>query len=301
MLRRYFFTTKSIKRQRSLFIFLGLVPIMVYFSIFFVFPIFFSFYLSLHRWPLLSLKRPFFGFNNYLYAFKDPVFWASVKNTGYYVVVYVSLVSIIGLGLALLVNSLGRFLKTVMRTIYFIPVITSMVATSIMFVWLYQPMFGILNYFLEYLRLGPYDWIYSSTQVMPSITLMSVWKSVGYTMVLFLAGLTTIPQQYYEAAKIDGASQWQLFWRITLPLLKPTTLFVVATGTIGAFQVFTQVFMMTRGGPGTASMVLVLHIYNLGFRFFQMGQASAVAYILFSAIFIITIFEIKFFREKPVY
>lgn len=274
---------------------------MIYFSVFFVFPIFFSLYLSLHHWPLLGLKKSFCGFDNYLHAFKDPVFWVSAKNTGYYVVVYISLVTILALGFALLVNSLGKFFKTVMRTIYFIPVITSMVATSIMFVWLYQPMYGILNYFLGYLGLGPYDWIYSSTQVMPSITLMSVWKSVGYAMVLFLAGLTTIPWQYYEAAKIDGASQWQLFWRITLPLLKPTTLFVVATGTIGAFQVFTQIFMMSRGGPGTASMVLVLHIYNLGFRFFEMGKASAVAYILFSVIFIVTILEIKSFREKSIY
>ena len=159
-------------------------------------------------------------------------------------------------------------------------------------------MFGILNYFLGFLGLGPFDWLSSPTQALPSIILMSVWKAVGYTMVIFLAGLTTIPREYYEAAQVDGASGWQLFRGITLPLLKPTTLFVIVTGMIGGFQVFTQVFVMTRGGPGTATRVLVMHIYDAGFRYFEMGEASALAFIQFAIIFIITFLQVRYFREE---
>jgi ABC-type sugar transport system permease subunit len=183
-----------------------------------------------------------------------------------------------------------------MRGVIFMPVVTSMVAVSLMFVWLYQPMYGVLNYVLEFVGLGPYDFLNSPTQVMPSIVAMSVWKSVGYTMVLFLAGLTTIPSELYEAARVDGASGLQSFIHITIPLLKPTTLFALVTGMIGGFQVFTQIYVMTGGGPGTASRTLVMHIYETGFKFFEMGRASALAFLLFALVLVITILQLKYLR-----
>jgi multiple sugar transport system permease protein len=278
------------------FIVLGLAPVLVYFFVFSIYPVFSAFHISLHRWGLLDLKRPFVGWDNYVWAFNDPVFWISIKNTLYYALYYVLWGTFLGLVLALFVNSLREPFVTMMRGIVFMPVVTSMVAVSLMFVWLYQPMYGVLNYVLGLVGLGPYQFLNSSSQVMPSIVAMSVWKTVGYTMVLFLAGLTTIPSEYYEAAKVDGASGLRSFIHITLPLLKPTTLFVLVTGMIGGFQVFTQIYVMTGGGPGTASRTLVMHIYETGFKFFEMGRASGLAFVLFALVLVITIIQLKYFK-----
>lgn len=291
-------TGAALKQKQKLFVFISLTPIMIFFFMFFVYPVIYAIVISLHKWPLLAREKPFVGFKNYAWAFNDDVFWISLKNTIYYAVFFVSSVTILGLALAMFVNSFREPIKSINRMIFFLPVITSMVAVALMFVWLYQPMFGLLNYILGFIGLGPFKWIYSPQEVLPSIILMSVWKYVGYTMVLFLAGLTTIPHMYYEAARIDGAKSIRVFLNITLPLLVPTILFVLVTNTISAFQVFTQVFMMTRGGPGTASRVLVLHMYDTGFRYFEMGKASALAFILFSMILIITILQVRYFRES---
>ena len=278
------------------FIVLGLTPVLLYFLVFSVYPVFSAFNISLHRWGLLDLNRPFIGWSNYQWALNDPVFWVSLKNTFYYAFYYVLWGTVLGLVLAVFVNSLVEPFVTVMRGVIFMPVVTSMVAVSLMFVWLYQPMYGVLNYVLEFVGLGPYDFLNSPTQVMPSIVAMSVWKSVGYTMVLFLAGLTTIPSELYEAARVDGASGLQSFIHITIPLLKPTTLFALVTGMIGGFQVFTQIYVMTGGGPGTASRTLVMHIYETGFKFFEMGRASALAFLLFALVLVITILQLKYLR-----
>jgi len=278
------------------FIVLGLTPVLLYFLIFSVYPVFSAFKISLHRWGLLDLNRPFIGLTNYLWAFNDPVFWVSLKNTLYYAFYYVLWGTLLGMLLAVFVNSLVEPFVTVMRGVIFMPVVTSMVAVSLMFVWLYQPMYGVLNYLLGFIGLGPFDFLMSTTQVMPSIVAMSVWKSVGYTMVLFLAGLTTIPGELYEAAKVDGASGWQSFLHITLTLLKPTTLFALVTGMIGGFQVFTQIYVMTGGGPGTASRTLVMHIYETGFKFFEMGRASALAFLLFALVLVITMLQLKYLQ-----
>ena len=278
------------------FIILGLAPVMAYFFVFSIYPVFSALYISLHRWGLLDLNRPFVGLANYAWAFDDPVFWICIKNTLYYAFYYVLWGTVLGLFLALFVNTLKEPFVTLMRGVIFMPVVTSMVAVSLMFVWLYQPMFGVLNYILGIIGLGPYQFLNSSSQVMPSIVAMSVWKTVGYTMVLFLAGLTTIPSEYYEAAKVDGASALRTFIHITLPLLKPTTLFVLITGMIGGFQVFTQIYVMTGGGPGTASRTLVMHVYEVGFKFFEMGRASALAFVLFALVLAITIVQLKYFK-----
>jgi ABC-type sugar transport system permease subunit len=285
-------------RGRYFFIILGLTPILAYYALFFVYPVISSFSISLHKWPLLRLQRPFVGFRNYAWALQDRLFWVSARNTLYFTLGWVAINTILALALALLITSLSAPLfKTIFRTAFFIPVVCSMSAVTIIFRWLFNPSFGALNHLLGYVGLGPFKWLTSSVEVMPSIILVSVWKSLGFTMVIFMAGLTTIPEQLYEAARIDGASARQVFFRITLPLLQPTMLFVLVTGVIEAMQMFTQVHVLTDGGPGSASLVIVKHLYNYGFQYLKMGQASAIAFILFGWILLVTLLQIRFFRE----
>jgi multiple sugar transport system permease protein len=284
--------------KRLLFIWGCLTPIMVYFVIFWVFPILRSFYISLHQWPLLSHARPFVGPGNYVDVMQDPRFWISLRNTIYYAVAYMFFVIAIGLGMALLVNSLHSVARSIFRPLYFAPQVTSTVAVALMFAWLYQPQWGVLNYLLRFIGLGPFMWLQSSSQVMPAIIITGVWQAAGYSMVIFTAGLVNIPVDLHEAAATDGASSWQTFWRITLPLLQPTTLFMFVTSMIGGLQVFTEVWLMSGGGPGTASRVLVLEIYDHGFRFFEMGRASTIAFYLFLITAIVAYLQMRYLRER---
>lgn len=286
---------------RTRFVVLGLLPIMIYFLVFSVYPILSAFYISLRDWNLMAREHPFVGFANYLWAFRDDVFYISVKNTLYFAVLNVVLGTILGLLVAVFVNSLPKKMIVWMRGTLFTPVVTSMVAVSLMFEWLYQPSHGVLNYWFGLVGLGPFKFLTSPTQVIPSIVAMTVWKNLGYNMVLFIAGLTTIPRDMYEAAEVDGANKWWQFWHITLPLLKPTTLFVLVTSMISSFQAFTQIYNMSRGGPGTASRTMVMHIYETAFRFFEMGRASAVAFVLFAIIMLVTVLQMRVFRSDLEY
>jgi len=293
--RRPLSTTRA---KRLLFIWGGLTPIMIYFAVFSVMPIFASFYISLHKWPLLSRARPFFGLGNYISVINDPRFWISLKNTVYYAVVFMLLVIVLGLAMALLVNSLHRGARLLFRPLYFAPQVTSAVAVALIFAWLYQPQWGVLNYLLQFVGLGPFMWLKSSKQVMPAIIITGVWQALGYSMVIYTAGLVNVPSDLKEAGAVDGASPWQVFWHIVLPLLQPTTLFMFVTSMIGGLQVFTEVWLMSGGGPGTASRVLVLEIYEQGFRYFEMGRASSIAFYLFFLIAIIAYLQMRFLRER---
>lgn len=283
------------------FVVLGLLPIMLYFSVFSVYPIFSAMYISLHDWGLMSTEHLFVGISNYTRAFGDDVFFITIKNTLYFSVLNVTLGTVLGLLTAVFLNSLPKWSVPWLRGILFAPVVTSMVAVSLMFELLYEPSRGLFNYLLKFIGLGPFKFLSSSSQVIPSIVLTTVWKNLGYNMVLFIAGLTTIPQPLYEAAEIDGANKWRQFFLITLPLLKPTTLFVVVTALISSFQAFTQIYNMSGGGPGTASRTMVLHIYETAFRYFEMGRATAMAFVLFAMILIITIVQLKCFRSDIEY
>ena len=290
----------GVTRSQMAFIWIFLPPILLYFAFFAVYPIFSALYISLHRWSLLNADHPFIGLGNYIWVLQDSVFLIALKNTLYFAVAYIGLCVGIGLALGTLVYGFKEPFKSIMQTVYFLPVMTSMVVVAQVWELMYMPGYGILNYFLKFFDLGPFMWTRSTTQVMPAIIIMSVWKSVGYYMVLFIAGLTTIPRSLYEAAWIDGASRWQTFRRITLPLLTPTTLFCLVTGSIGAFQVFTQVYVMTspRGGPGKSSYVLLLYLFEQGFQYFEMGKASAIAFIVFVLILLITLFQMRVLREQ---
>jgi multiple sugar transport system permease protein len=288
----------STKFQQRLFIWGGLTPILLYFLVFSLVPIAGAIYISLHDWPLLGGERKFIGLDNYESIIHEERFWNAMEKTALFAVCYVSLVLVIGLGLALLLLSMQSRVRFFMRPLYFAPQVTSVVAVAIMSAWLFQPQIGVVNSMLK--ELG-YDkrllWLNSTSLVMPTIIGTAVWRSVGYSMVIFTAGLMNIPPDLYEAALVDGASKWKAFWRITLPLLKPTTLFVFVTSTISGFQVFVEPWLMSGGGPGTASRVVMLEIYDRGFRFFQMGNASAMAVYLFLVIAAVSYLQIRYMRQ----
>jgi multiple sugar transport system permease protein len=203
------------------------------------------------------------------------------------------------LALALALNQKIRGI-TFYRTIYFIPVVSSMIAVALMWRWMYNPTSGILNYILNsvfdffHLPFSAPEWLQSTRWAMPAIILMSVWKGLGYNMVLFLAGLQGIPTHLYEAAEIDGASSFKKFLHITLPLLTPTTFFIVIIAIIGSFQVFEQAYIMTQGGPARATVTTVYHIYENGFQWYKMGYASAIAWVLFALILVVTLVQWKY-------
>jgi multiple sugar transport system permease protein len=208
--------------------------------------------------------------------------------------------------LAIAVDQQIRF-KNFFRIIYFIPTITSVIALSVIWKWMFAgEKYGLINHFLIMMGFKPIDWLMSPTWTLPAIMIMSIWAGVGYNMIIFLAGLQTIPTTVYEAADIDGANIWDKFWHITIPLLKPTMVFVVIMGFISSFQVFERIYIMTEsefgiGGVLDSALTVVAYLYDTGFRKFQMGYASALGYIIFAVVFILTIINIKFVKTKVEY
>jgi multiple sugar transport system permease protein len=245
-------------------------------------------------------KARFIGFSNYLRLFNDPLFWTALINTFYFVLIAGPLSIGISLSAALLLNSrLIRF-KSMFRLTYFMPVVTTLVAVAIVWRFIYHPKFGILNFLLSFLGINPIDWLGDPNWAMPAIILMSIWKSFGYNMIIFIAGLQNIPEYLYEAAVIEGANQWQQFKSITLPMLAPTTLFVSIITMIGFFQLFAEPYVMTQGGPLNKTLSIVLYMYQEGFRWWNMGYSAAIAFILFFIIFLGTLLQFKYQRIKSV-
>jgi multiple sugar transport system permease protein len=228
------------------------------------------------------------GARNYRALLDDPVFWQALRNTVYFVVVAGPLSVAASLAAALLVTPAVVRLKSVFRTLFFLPVVTSLVAIAVVWRYLYHPRFGLLNYALGLVGLGPFDWLGDPRLAMPAIILMSVWKNFGFNMVIFMAGLQSIPERVYEAASIDGASSWQQFWRITLPMLVPTFVFVGIMTLIGNFQLFAEPYVMTQGGPAKSTLSMVLYMYEEGFRWWSLGYAAALAFVLFAIILAVT-------------
>jgi len=269
--------------------YLFLLPNLLGFLVFNVFPMAAALVLTFcHydlRWP-----PTFVGLDNFVRMKDDWLFWKTFGNTLYWVAGSVVPTVIIALTLALLIN---RPMRGVLgfRLIYFIPNITLMVAASVIWLWIYHPDFGLFNYILHLVGIKGPAWLHSSEWAMPALMLMGWWKGSGYSMLIFLAGLQGVPAELYEAAIVDGATGWQRFWRITLPLLSPATFFVLTTSFIGAFQGFDQFYIMTRGGPAHATTTMVLHIYNNGFNFFRMGYSCSMAMVLFACILLITLFQ----------
>jgi multiple sugar transport system permease protein len=283
------------RRREMLAALMFLLPNLLGFFIFMAGPLLASLGISLLEWNLLSTPV-WKGIDNYVRLLSDDDFWSSLKATLYYMGGSVPLGVVSALLLAVALNQQIRGI-TIYRTIYFIPVVSSMIAVALMWRWMYNPTSGILNHALNDLFMffglswtAP-DWLQSRTWAMPAIIIMSVWKGLGYNMVLYLAGLQGIPRHLYEAAEIDGATDWYKFWHITLPLLTPTTFFIVIISIIGSFQVFEQAYIMTQGGPARATVTTVYYIYENGFQWYRMGYASAVAWMLFALIMLVTLIQ----------
>jgi len=276
-----------------------LTPNLIGFLCFTIFPVIASFILSFTEYDILSPIK-WVGIKNYINLLNDHIFRQVFVNTCYYSIVYVPLSTILSLLLAVALNMKIKGIK-IYRTIYFLPVISPMVAVAIVWQWLYNSEFGLINYLLSLFGIKGPDWLTNKYLAMPAIIITSVWKNLGFNMLIFLAGLQGISDSYYEAADIEGASGWVKFTKITIPLLSSTTFFVVVMGFIGSFQVFDAVYLMTGGGPGRSTSVLVHYIYQNAFQYFKMGYACAQAYILFFVIFIITLIQFIFQRKWVIY
>ncbi len=276
---------------------LFLSPTLIISSVFVIFPILFSFYLSFHEWNMFSGERAFVGLDNYVRMFSTPEFWQVFKTTAIYTIATVPLNMAAALAAAFALEQHIRGRKF-LRAMFFTPVIISSVAAAVIWRWIFDPNLGLFNLVLGKLGLPAVNWINDPTAAMVALIIVGVWKTFGVNMVLFSAGLAGIPDQYYEAAQIDGASGWARFWKITVPLLSPTTVFILVLSMIGSFQVFDLVYVLTYGGPLGSTKVLVFYLYEHAFKFFNMGYASAVAYLLFAVLFVLTLVQIRFFREQ---
>lgn len=275
----------------------------IYFLIVRIFPMIYTFNISLREWDILSEAKPFVGLENFQKLFTDPIFWKALKNTFLYTLIIVPIGLALGLAIALVLNSIKGFV-VFFRVIYFAPFISSLVAISFIWKWMYDPSSGLFNAILKGLGFPAQDFLHDPSQVLLAIAVMTIWKGLGFQIIIFLAGLRAIPDLYYDAAKIDGANSWKIFWRITLPLLNPTIVFLVITSGIQSLRIFTQVFNMTApniGGPLQNGTTLVLEIYQQAFHHFKMGYASAMTVVLFSIILIITLFQLKVLSKKVEY
>ena len=284
--------------------FVFIAPALLLFLIFIFVPLFASLYLSFTQYNVLHPPQ-WVGLENFRQLlFHDPRFWKAFRNTVCYVVGVVPIGISTALLLAAALEELARG-KQLFKVLYFIPTVTSVVAIAAVWKWLFAgEKFGLINYGLIRLGLKPVDWLLSPTWIMPAIMIMSIWAGLGYNLVFFSAGISTIPQTLYEAAKVDGANWWGRFWNVTVPMLRPTLVFVVVMAVINSFQVFDQVYIMTggtsegTGGVLDSGLTLVSYLYEQGFVRFRMGYASAIAYLIFGCVFGLTLVNIRMLRSK---
>ena len=264
---------------------LFLTPALLLISLFFVIPVAAALVLSFTDFDIYSVgameNARVVGFRNYSRILHYPEFWKALKNTLYFALVGGPLSVLVSLGAALLVNARSARFRGFFRTVYFAPFVTTLVAVAIVWRYLYHPRYGLLNYALGLVGISPVDWLGDPRWAMPSIILFAVWKNFGYSMLIFIAGLQSIPQELYEAAELDGAGGWSRFWNITVPMLAPTSLFVGVITMIGYFQLFAEPYVMTQGGPLKSTLSVVLLMYEEGFRWWRMGYAAAIAFVLF--------------------
>jgi multiple sugar transport system permease protein/raffinose/stachyose/melibiose transport system permease protein len=304
-------------RSQHLFAAASLTPIMLYMMAFTLLPMVWAVLITLYRYSptrqggVLGLggNNPFVGLGNYLELFSDSpsgqLFRIAVKNTFIFALLVLPLNLSITLPLAALIESIHERLKTIFRTIYFLPTVTSLVAVSLVWGVIYNPTFGLLNLVLRSFGLKGMAWL-SDPQTtvlgvpLPMICLIItyVWQDMGYNLVIFIAGLQSIPEVFHEAARVDGANAWQRFRHITLPLLRPTLTFVIVMTMLSSWQVFVIFYVMTRGGPGNATRTLVLHIYETAFRHQEMGLAATMAMALFLIILITTLIQLRILRKE---
>lgn len=296
--------------------FLFALPHLALFATFVLVPVIYGFYISLHRWHVLAKDHPMVGLGNYGAALSDDIFWIALRNTVYFVVLIVPLGNLVSLLLALGLASVRR-LGTFYKIVYYLPVVISIAVVAVLWRWMYNTEIGLINLYLGtvvgWLRniglpLAPFEplpWLSNPSWVMPSIAILTVWWTAGGNMVLYLAGLSNISDDYYEAASIDGANAWQRFWAITWPLLRPTTLFCLVFSVLGAFQVFGQSYVLftsiqggPQAGPARSGLTLALYMYLQGFRQYEIGYGAAIAYLLFAIVLVLTILQFRLLSRR---
>lgn len=288
---------KRVLKARWAYFFI--LPNLLLYAVFFLLPVAWSMVLSFLDYQWWGIE--FVGLANYTKVFKDPIFWKAVVNTAYYTLGVVPL----WLGKALIISAMifpfRKPLQTFFKAAFYLPHVTSAVILSMIWLWIYNPPFGLLNYVLSFFGIDPVAWLGNTLTAMPSLILMQVVMGGGSSIVLISAAMNGIPTYLYEAAELDGARPVQVFFRITLPLLKPTLLYLVVTGTINSFQVFTNIYLMTRGGPQFATTTIVYMIYDTAFKQFQFGPASAMAMVLFVITAIFALVQFKWLGQEVEY
>jgi multiple sugar transport system permease protein len=290
----------SLKQRQYVIAFLFVAPALINFAIFRYIPIFMAGEASLYDYSLLGGFGDFVGMKNYVRAIEDDLFWSSMWVSFQYALMKVPIQVVLSLLLAMFVSREVRGMSAA-RTIIFFPVVTSIVVAAMLWSMMYNKDLGLIQSIFGIFGLRHNGFVSNPTLALPSIVLMMIWKEVGFSMIIYVAGLKGIPEMFYEAAKIDGASPLQQFLHITLPLLKPVTLFVIVTQTISAFQVFVPVFVMTQGGPFFATNAIVYYIYQNGFAYNDMGYASALSFFVLALLVAISYFQFRLFRGQAEY
>ncbi len=280
--------TSRLRRREAISGYIAIMPWLLGFLIFTAGPMLFSAYLTFTKWELLTPPR-WIGLGNFRFLLVDKTFRTALWNTFFYTIISVPLQLAVALGVALLLN-IGIRAKNWYRAIIFLPSQTPIVANALLWFFIFSPTYGLANVVMDVLGLPQQRWLWDVHLVKPALILMAIW-AFGGAMIIFLAGLQNIPRSFYEAAEIDGAGNFAKFLHITIPLLSPTIFFNLVIGLIGAFQVFTPVYIMTQGGPGTASMMLGMYIYRHGFQQFNMGYASLLAWVLFVIVMLLTLLQ----------
>jgi len=284
--------------------YLFLTPAMTAIFIFFFLPVLAALVMSVTDFDIYSLgdisRARFVGFSNYIDLFKNPLFWKALGNTCYFVLVGAPLSILISMLAAMALNSKMLRFKPFFRLTFFLPVVTTLVAVAVIWRYIYQTRFGLLNYLLSFVGINPVDWLGNPRWAMLALIVMAVWKGFGYNMIIFVAGLQNIPETLYEAARLDGANGWQEFRNVTLPLLAQTTGFITITTLIGYCQFFAEPYVMTDGGPLNSTLSIVLMMYKEGFKFWRMGYSAAIAFILFGIILIITLIQLRIQKHHEI-
>lgn len=287
---------KTLKKTWVCYLFI--LPNLIGVLVFLAFPVLFSLYMSFHEWDVLT-EPTFIGLDNYRRLWsEDDLFWTALWNSTYYVILTVPAGIVVGLALAMAMNQAVRGIAFFRATMY-IPVLTSAVAVAFIWQWIFNTENGLLNAILDVLRLPTVGWLTDESWAMISLAIIAVWKSAGYYAIILFAALQGVPKVLHEAAALDGAGNWRRFLNITIPMIGPALLFVTVISVIQSFQVFDQVYLITgNGGPGTSTYVYNLHLYNEAFQFFRMGYASALAWVLFAILFVITYLQLRVGRRR---
>lgn len=290
--------TKGLKKDYSGYIFI--LPATIFILVFSILPIFMTLIYSFTKYNIIQPMK-FIGITNYEKLFRDPYVLASVKNTIVFTLLTVPVQTILAMMIAVFITTRRKTIwTTFVKSTLFIPVISSMILVGTLWRIMYDPQVGIINQFINIFGIPPVNWLGTKRTALLSIAIVGIWKNVGYFMVIYIAAIMDIPIMLYEASRVDGANAWQQFWKITFPMLKPITFLVITLGTIWSFQVFSLVYTMTGGGPGTSTVTLVSSIYNAAFREYKMGYACAMAMLLFVIIITVSVILHKVVSDKSV-